>query len=680
MDTRQTGQHVLRPEIQALRALAVGLVVVYHFVPRLLPGGYVGVDVFFVISGYLITQQIVRPTLEGRFALLRFWARRAQRLLPAALVVLLATTVGIVLATPRNLWVEFAKQIIASSFYVENWRLATIAVAYSAPGANASPVQHFWSLSVEEQFYIAWPILIVAVALMARRLGRDVRFAVLAVLVLTTVASLVWSIIATANDPAWSYFSTFTRAWEFGLGGLAAVLGVKIRGTSAAVASWVGVILICVSAVVLTEATPFPGAIAGVPVVGAVLVMVAGVPEQVWGLGSVIKLRVIQWLGDLSYSIYLWHWPLLILLPGLLPSVPGSAIIAVAAVLTLVLAQLSRTYVELPFMHRAPQRRPRIVLPLAIAAMVIAVVPAAAVSVNTSIDKNQALSDLKSVRADPPECFGAEVLIEERCVDQSSIPFYPAPAIAEFDSFNNLGGFPHCQTRDPVPSTCEFGDPEGQARVLLVGDSHAAQWLPALSAVAEEEGWRLETMLHAGCPLSTVVIAGEPEECGQWNVAALEQIVDTGYDAVFVSAMSATTYTPAAGESNLEAGVRGLSGAWTQMVDSGATLFVLRDNPSPEAAGTQDITSCLATNEGSPNECAFDRVAGTPEDPLVEAAKQVPGARLLDLTDEICPGQTCPAVVGHVAVYHRFQHVTETYMRTLTPLLGEAIDEAGGVS
>jgi peptidoglycan/LPS O-acetylase OafA/YrhL len=297
----------VRPEIQALRGAAVLLVLAYHFWPATLRG-YVGVDVFFAISGYLITAHLLREVdATGRVSLPAFWARRARRILPASLVVLLACSVATIAFVARLQWEPSFEEIRASTLYVENWQLAYAAVDYLAADDATTPVRHFWSLSAEEQFYIAWPVLILAGAFAGRR-------AIAVVLAAVTVLSLAWSVHATATDPAAAYFVTPARPWEFGAGGLLAlaVPAASAPGRARIALSWAGLAAIAAAAVAYSPATPFPGVAALLPVLGTIAVMAAAAPTPP------LRLRPVQFLGDVSYSVYLWHWPLLVFAPILL--------------------------------------------------------------------------------------------------------------------------------------------------------------------------------------------------------------------------------------------------------------------------------------------------------------------------------------------------------------------------
>ena len=322
-----THDYGFRPDIQGLRAIAVSLVVVYHLYPSALPGGFAGVDVFFVISGFLITGHLWRTCRDtGRLSLADFWGRRARRLVPAAALVLAVTWGLSYWVLPSSQLAATAEQIRASALYFQNWQLASDAVNYLQQGSAPSSVQHFWSLSVEEQFYLAWPLLFLAALLIGRqwaRRGRHVAtsaqrtalthraaFTLTAALV---AASLAYSVYDTTANPAQAYFVTTTRMWELGAGGLLALLpaGVTERIGRQGWLGWAGLAMIVGSQFILNGSTPFPGWIALLPV-GGTLALIAGGSSRArlspWRLTSA---RPMTFLGGISYSLYLWHWPLI---------------------------------------------------------------------------------------------------------------------------------------------------------------------------------------------------------------------------------------------------------------------------------------------------------------------------------------------------------------------------------
>src|SRR5918997_4806937 len=341
----------VRPEIQALRAIAVLTVVLYHVWPEAMPGGFVGVDVFFAISGFLITAHLVREVdRTGTLSLWQFWARRARRLLPAALLTLFVCAVATIALVPQLYWQQFLTEIGTSTAYVQNWQLASDAVDYLGADNRPSPVQHFWSLSAEEQFYVLWPLLIIVAAWTARR-----RLAIAGVLLTVTGLSLWYSISETAANPAAAYFVTPTRAWEFGAGGLLALIGTRARLPDGvrALLSWAGLGAVAYAAAAYGTETAFPGSAAVVPIVGTLAVIHAGMPAARWAPSRILAIRPAQFLGDISYSVYLWHWPLLVFAPFVFAN-PGLTETRIAVpLLTILLAWITKVLVEDPVRRSA---------------------------------------------------------------------------------------------------------------------------------------------------------------------------------------------------------------------------------------------------------------------------------------------------------------------------------------
>jgi peptidoglycan/LPS O-acetylase OafA/YrhL len=361
----------IRPEVQALRAVAVTAVVLHHGWPAVAPAGYMGVDVFFVVSGFLITGLLLREVERtGHLSLSGFYLRRARRILPAAMVVLVAVSLLTLALAPYRDWAAYFREIVASAFYVENWRLAIDSQLLAFSTLESTPVQHFWSLSVEEQFYLAWPLLVLLALLFVRWRGGRIGAVLAVVLGATTAASFVGSLALTAEDHNLAYFSTLGRAWEFGVGGLLALLmaSPRFRASAApsirAAASWAGLALIVVPIVTFHDSDAFPGLWVLIPVAGTLAVIWAGMPEPRWSAAPLARLRPVQWVGDISYSLYLWHWPIFMFTPMLLgmPSPPWLMVLLVG--LSLAVAAASKRWVEDPFRRRsgAIRAHPRVVL------------------------------------------------------------------------------------------------------------------------------------------------------------------------------------------------------------------------------------------------------------------------------------------------------------------------------
>ena len=656
-----------RADIQGLRAIAIALVVVYHLHTAAVPGGFVGVDVFFVISGYLITGNLLRTLVARRIVSIRtFYARRARRLLPAVAVVLTATWLAARAVLPSAQLPETASQIRAAALYFENWLLAHNAVDYLKSSSAATPVQHFWSLSIEEQFYVLWPLAFVVAALVLRRRGRrNARGVLLTVAIAATCLSFGWSIHETAASPTAAYFVSTTRIWELGAGAIAALLPAAI-GTRLAgrwPLSWLGLALIGWSAFRYDDGTPFPGWHAAVPVLGAVLIVLSGGSAR--ATAAVLALPPLRWLGDLSYSLYLWHWPLIVLCIAYTGHPIGLRTGVAVLVASLILAQLTYTLVENPVRRSRLLRRHR---SLSLATVVALVVPVTLVAV---------------FLADRPAPFdghldgahiGAAALAPGAPSIRSAAPV-PAPSVAGEDYA--IASNTDCQVglENTTPLVCTFGDTSDPvATVAVVGDSAAGQWSTALDEIAKAHHWRLVFELHSGCPwtAATVVRNGWTTpytQCHTWGVQVLDDMKNLRPDVLITSDRSTqgTTDHPSADAASRSEIGAGMATYWKQLTALGTEIVAIRETPEMG----RDIPSCLSSRTGSISGCSRSTAkAIAASSPIVDAVRDMMGdATLIDMNDLICAPTVCSPVVGNVVVYRDVHHLTKTYTRTLEPYL-----------
>jgi peptidoglycan/LPS O-acetylase OafA/YrhL len=665
----------VRPEIQALRALAVLAVVANHLWPRLVPGGFVGVDIFFVISGFLITSHLMRELRStGSIRLGQFWARRARRLLPASLLVLTASAIGVLILVPQNLWQPILRQVIGSALYVQNWILAIDAQDYFASSGSASPVTHYWSLSAEEQFYILWPLLLLALALVARRPGMG-RWAVPVGLGAVALSSFVYSVIATASIPLAAYFITPTRAWEFALGGLlvfvAPPAGRAVLRTVASVLGWAAMIA---AVLIIREGAPFPGALALVPTLAVALVIWAGTPSRV--LDRAVGVRPVQWLGDISYSLYLWHWPLIVLVPYAIDETltwSGKGFILIVAI---VLAYLTKRFVEDPVRRSIwlrPARRSGVI---ALAGMLVTVVLAGSAVVVTQVQLSSVKQQLQDRAQGSEPCLGARAMSPEtECADPHLLTVPDSVLISSSNLANETTHGQSCQQdRDSAAVlTCSFGvsDEDALLHVALVGDSHAAHWTSAIDSIAEREGWRVTVFTKSSCPLNadpTIradwYAAGAPS-CHDWSRDVLQRMVhDVDLDLVITSSISR--------EYSGDAVVEGYERAWEALADAGKRVVVLADVPR---MGLGDIPTCVALSDSRDDPCVSDRELALGSDPLLIAAARVSDARIgaVNLTEYFCDDKYCHSVIGGIVAYGDASHITSIFARTLSEPLQAGI-------
>ena len=680
MTTSRDARDHLRVDIQALRALAVGAVFAYHLSPRLLPGGFVGVDVFFVISGFLITGNLVREADQtGRIRLFRFWARRARRLLPAALLVLGLTSLGVILWVPRNLWPQFLTESIAATLYVQNWVLAGNSVDYLAATNSASPVQHFWTLSVEEQFYVVVPLILIALLVVARRVGHRRRILAVGIAVVS-IASFIDSVWLTAASPPAAYFVTTTRAWEFGVGALL-VFGPRPASTRVARSAVVlGLLGIAGACIVISGGLPFPGATAAWPVLAAAAVLWGG-PRIGPAWDRVVGFRPIQFIGGISYSIYLWHWPLIVLAPFVLGRDLHRVDWVVIVAMTIGLAALSTRFIENPIRFSAHLlgggRRPRTIGAWSAAAMAVSVAIAGAGLATGDARRAEAQVVSRIALDEAPQCLGAMAIVNAgRCSGVVAADvLIPDPADASTDSWND----PACWAGvdDPALRVCSFGPPDAAIRLAAIGDSHNNALLTAWKAIAEQNGWRIDVAGHNGCYWTTVVqtkpIPSMVDACETWKRSLNAHLAETpAYDAILVTnARFSLPPRVAPGADVTALTVAGLVGAWQAQTARGTRIIAIRDNPRL----ANDVVACVVQHRtASDQACSISASKGLgPRDALVEAAARSSNARVVDLTDIYCPGDRCLPVIGNVVVYQNRDHVTATFVTTLVTVLSDRI-------
>ncbi|MGY1804690.1 acyltransferase family protein [Blastococcus sp. SYSU D00922] len=675
---------VSRRDIQGLRAVAVGLVVLYHLRPDQLPGGFIGVDVFFVISGFLIVGSLGREVARtGTISLRGFYARRARRLLPAATCVLVAVMAATVALMPVSRWAATAEALFASVLQVQNWWQAATS-GYAAATAAVSPVQHYWSLAVEEQFYVVAPVLLLVAAWLATRLGRARRAAIVSVVAGLAAVSFVHSVTFTAASPEVAYFATSTRMWELAAGGVLALLGDRLRlpdglRTPAAV---LGLSVIAGASVTFSTHMDFPGWVALAPVLGSALVILSGAPSPSGAAAGraqrLLGSPVPRYVGDISYSLYLWHWPVIVFWIAHVGRPPTKVECAVLLVVLLALAHLSTRYVEEPFRRPRPARGARRsgsrsssgALRLAVALTTVAVIAGA----GPWLYVQQRTAALGGQLLDARHPGGAAPLPGELPPD-AGVPVIPDPVVAAQDiPFVNGNGCAAFDPRSMGPDSCVFADVGSPLTVVLAGDSHAGQFSTPLLAVAERQGWRLQTMVRNGCPFTAapILIGGEADwDCAAANQVAVQRLLEKRPQVVVTTAMRPAGYESALGwswnsEEDLVAGYRTL---WAPLLEAGVRVVVVRDTPTPDYVGPE----CVERNGPTSAACSMTRAEVEQQsDPLLEAAGQVDGVHVIDLTDHLCNARICPGVVGNVLVY-RDNHLTDTFALSLAPALEQLL-------
>nr|WP_231640670.1 acyltransferase family protein [Nocardiopsis sp. NRRL B-16309] len=670
-----------RTDIEGLRAVAALLIAVYHIWFGTVSGG---VDVFLVLTGFLITGSLVRAMeRDGRLAFGAFWSKLARRLFPSGAVVLAAVLVGTYLLLPRSRWTDVIADVQASALYYGNWHLSLGSVDYMAENASAGPVQHFWSLGVQGQFYLLWPVLITLAGLVALRCGLRVRTAALAAVGAVLAASFGYSLWITATDPVWAYFDTGARLWELALGGVLALVIARVRLPRALrmALGWTGLSALVMCGLVIGDSLPYPGVASLWPALAAAAVLLAGAGGDAPARLSATRLlgaRPLVWLGGRAYTLFLWHWPILVFyleVTGLeRPTLAGGLFVLgsafAAALLTTwsvdgSLTRLTRTL-------RAPS--------WSLAAGVLFVVPVllAGLVWGQAIEHDRRLRH--ELSSDPMSYPGAAVTLNPVLAENlPALPVYPDTATVATDTVD--------QTRDCNALTdatevvsCEFGDPEAGFTLVLAGSSHARHWFQGLRAVTEQHGWRLVMMTKNACQFSTdeQVYRGEPyTECTDWNADVMERIAEIGPDAVFTTATRTTT----GGEADDPPGTPpertpdGYVERWRELEELGVAVLAVRDTPRFGF----DVAECV-DHEGA-HGCVEEQSFSMAERPPYEELADVPAnTRFLDLTEHLCGDGVCRGVIGNQLAYYDSNHFSHAFSRSLAvvlePYLLESLPEA----
>ena len=712
---REPPKVTFRPDIEGLRAVAVVLVVAFHAGIGPLRGGFLGVDVFLVISGFLITSLLVDEVRStGTISLASFYARRIRRLLPAAVLVLVTVTLASAVLVPAVDRPQVADDVRAAALLGANWHFAADSTDYFS-NTGHSLVLHYWSLSLEEQFYLVWPALLLLVAGRRRRARRartpaprDTDRRLWALLAPVGLLSLALSAATTASTGPWAYFGTHTRAWELAAGGAVALSRPYLHrlGERVAVAGgWVALGVVLVSAVVLGDGTPVPGVALIVPVAAAAVLVAAGARTQT-GAATLLGRPAMAGLGRLSYSWYLWHWPCLVL-AGLIwaqpavgdlppPDAPPAARLGAVA-LSLGLAALTFRYVEEPLRRapflRAPTRR---ALPagalLAAAAVAVPVValaapappPVAPVVASGTPSPPAPVPSATVSRTTPPSSRSRGPLP----ATPPPVPAHPSmtPAQARADQASTRDCFAGFGPRS-APSDCRFGDPAGSRVVVLVGDSHAAHWFPAMDAIARSRHWQLWFWAKSACGYAEVreelpAYHREYTECTAWRrstigrIAALPRV-----DLVVVGrAVSYLGQLLDGGGAELDRNAAkpvwaaGVAASLRELGAGGRHVVLLRDVPRPGF----DVPDCLSAHGNATASCTFpsaghvhpDEALWSAEAPVAAAA----GIPDVDMTAAICPGDPCQVVSpGGAIVYRDDHHLTATFAREAADSLAAAL-------
>ncbi len=617
---------------------------------------------FFLISGYLLTGQLVRAAGRGPIRPVHRWSRTLVRLLPTAGVVLLGTVVAGAALLPEGRWNQTVREIVAAALFLENWQLAADSVDYAARNNVASVVQHFWSLSIQGQFFLAWPLLVALVALVARGVPARLHAQLTLTLLGLFVASLSFSIELTATDQPFAYFHSLTRLWEFAFGGLLALWidRIAVPRRVRLLLGWAGVAGLLACGFVLQVGTVFPGYAALWPTGCAALVLIAGDTGSRRGADRLLATRPAQYLGDISYALYLWHWPVLVFYlvtrdqeeVGLLG---GLGIIGVS----LVLAVVTHHAVEQPVLRlRLGVHGAYRLAAAGLAAVVLAAGGWHLAAVQQGVPQGS-VGD-----ADHP---GALALLGE---DAGQAPVLPPP-VAVYEDWVRVEQWDCVPlARFPMDACTQPVETPPDKRIVVVGDSHIQQFSGALVPIAQQRNWQLTAILRGACPFSTASeVVPDEADCLAWNSAAAEEIADLQPDAVVTLATrdvraGLTEQTPP-----------GFVEQWWRLHDMGIPVLAVRDNPRFDFSGPD----CVQQYGRDSQRCGVDREAVyAPVPPYAELAEVPPNVAFLDVSDAVCDTARCPAEIGNVLVYLDDNHLTASYTTSMAALVEERVLEAFG--
>ncbi|MGQ0619449.1 MAG: acyltransferase family protein [Panacagrimonas sp.] len=660
-ESRSAGEaaSAFRPDIEGLRAVAILLVVAYHAGLSWVPGGYVGVDVFFVVSGYLITGLLVREIeTTGRLDFARFYARRARRLLPAAVLVVLVTLLAANFVYSPNELRALANSAIAMSLYVSNLWFARGSTDYLAADEARNALLHSWSLSVEEQFYLVWPIFIF-LAYRGLRAGTRHRTRLIVAMAGLGLLSLIACIWLTRQAQPWAFFASPTRGWEFAAGGLAALVPMqwvaryRLIGP---VLQGFGLVAVVIAGSLFDGDTQFPGYAALLPALGTALLLtgfVSGAPHPITNpVTAMLDNPVMHWIGRRSYSWYLWHWPVLVLADVLIPQAGVVAKLACVG-LSLVLADASYRLLENPIRVH-PLLVPRKVLSLGLAMATTALCVSFAggwrqFAVAEAHSPDQA--KFTNVRSDIPHIYRSDCHLDLVMVKVVA---------------------------------CEFGDRSSHLTLVLFGDSHAAQWFPGLEDLAARQGWRLIPLTKSGCPpmpvrITNLLLGRVYEECERWREEAMAKILRIRPDLILIGqdVYSDTDVDSPDSEIDSTEWLRGQRQLLSRFDRAGLETAVIQNTPRPGF----DVPKCLARQVrfGSrASTCGFDRDNAqhtVAHDLSVRAAENLDRVSFIDLTQAICPKPRCEGMdpLTGIVRYRDDHHLSGAFVVSLAAALEAAV-------
>ncbi|MCL7746772.1 acyltransferase family protein [Halalkalibacter alkaliphilus] len=648
-----------RPELEGIRAVAALLVAIYHIWLGSVSGG---VDVFFIVSGYLITTLLLSKMEKvGSVNVFEYILGLARRLFPLAFTVILVTTIGSILILPHAQWGETIPQLFASALYYQNWQLAHNAVDYLAQNNEASPFQHYWALSIQGQFYLLWPFIIFISFFIAKKvLKTPARKTLLAVLLTIFTASLSYSVYITTVNQPWAYFDTFARVWEFSLGGILALLIPYLSFNKAIsfILGWFGLTIILLTGILLPVSTVFPGYAALLPTTGVIFVIIAAEGGSKFGVEKLLGSKPLSFLGNFSYGLYLWHWPILVFYydyfrTDTVSIVGGIAIIIASITLSIVSVKIIESPVRNMNVKQSKVKLSAILVSFLVPVLVAGTAWSVHVANSQSLDGYHSIKDYPGAQS---IFYGIEPTPGLEPLPNAVQAKAHLPTFYNEEELNCYSGL-----NDPKVTLCSYGELENpDYTIALVGGSHSGHWFPALEEMSERLNIRIDVYNKDGCRFSDDDFDGIlNESCMEWNENVLDPLTSDPPDFVFTTANVNRGDTVPLGYLN----------QWKKM--EGITeVIAIRDNPRME----DDIPLCVEVN---PDECSVPRQDALSDIPPWENTEGIPSnVFFIDLSDYFCPEGTCEAVIGNVLIYRDNHHLSTLYSETLGPVLEDYMVEA----
>lgn len=657
----------VRSEIHGLRAIAVLMVVAYHVWLGRVSGG---VDVFLFLTGFLITGTLLRAVAaKGRPFAGAFFSRLASRLLPPVVVVIIGTLVATYMFMPRHRWTSTLQESLASLLYVENWVLATNSVDYLAQDNPPSLLQHFWSLSMQGQFYPLWFGLVLIAVWLARRHGWSIKRVVLVGAGSVFAVSFTYSLWRTATDQPWAYFDTNARLWQFAVGAILYLVIDRIRLSDRVrvILGWVGLITLVSLGVIVDVSRLFPGWVALVPITAAAAIVVAGETRSKTSVDYMLAWRPVTKLSDWSYALYLWHWPVLLVYL----QVRGYDSVGLRGGLAIVVLSVVLAGVTTEALKRRPWRIPaNSYWPIQMryaTAWVLPIFLVTGVGTVVLTREDTRMGELSSGLSEDTSLYpGALTIIDpEWFPTPPGVPFVPSLAALPDRSLTiEAAEKCHANLADPDLYHCSFGDPDGKIVVAIVGGSRIDHYVDAFDLAGARNGWRIDTMVKSGCQFtaSDDEIGGEHREsCMRWNTAAFDALAAQPPDLIVL--LGSRNFSDQ-GERFLP----GVAERFKQLEAFGVRGLAVRDLPRiPES-----WADCLSKKVGQ--ECEFEVASHRFSTDMVQPETGTQGSHhWFDFLPYVCPEGVCTPTIGNVLTYYDRSHLTGTFSRSLAPAAADAV-------